>query len=313
MARAVGNEGDEVHVGALGTAEEAVDGGDEDLDEVDVLPLVETADVVGLSDFTFVENHVDGPGVVDHIQPVADIFALAVNWKGFAMADVVDEEGYQLFGELIRTVVVRTVGDDGRKSESIVEGADEVVARGLCCAVRAMGLIFQILGEELFAVGEMMLPGRCLGGEGRLDALGMSQLQGSVNFIGGDMVESLALEVAFPAGLCGLEEGEGSHHVGLCKGERVLDGAVHVAFGGEVDDAVDLLFAHQCEDAVEVADVHLDEAVVGLVFDVLEVGEVAGIGKFIDVDNPVLGIFLDKQADDVASDEACASGNDDAA
>ena len=46
------------------------------------------------------------------------------------MADIVDEERNELFGELVRTVVVRAVRYDGRHSVSVVEGTDEVVAAG---------------------------------------------------------------------------------------------------------------------------------------------------------------------------------------
>ena len=38
-------------------------------------------------------------------------------------------------------------------------------------------------------------------------------------------------------------------------------------------------FLHQAEDGVEVADVEFYEAVVGLIFNIFQVGQVAGIGE----------------------------------
>lgn len=48
VARAVGDKGNEVQVCALGTAEHTVGGLDEQLNQVDILPLVEAAYIVSL-------------------------------------------------------------------------------------------------------------------------------------------------------------------------------------------------------------------------------------------------------------------------
>ena len=117
----------------------------------------------------------------------------------------------------------------------------------------------------------------------------------------------------FPIQFRCLQQAQRSHHIGLSKGERVFDGAVHMALGGEVYDAVDVFILHQLVDTLEVADVHLDEAVVRLVLDVLQVGEVAGVGQLVEVDDFVFRIFVDEEADDVAADEAGAACDDDGA
>ena len=160
VSGAVGDIGDEIHVGTFGPTQQAVDGVDDHLDDVDILPLVETADVVGLGNLALVENEVDGTGVVFDIKPVAHVFALAVDGQWLAVTDVVDKERNELLGELIGTVVVRAVGDDGGQAVGVVEGAHEVVARGFGCAIRAMGLVFKVFGEEFLAVGQMVLATR---------------------------------------------------------------------------------------------------------------------------------------------------------
>ena len=177
-----------------------------------------------------------------------------------------------------------------------------------------MRLVLKVFCKEFFSISQVVFSARGLSGEGGHDTFGMSHLQGAVNLVGGDVVESFSFEFlrqALPIKLCGLEEAEGAHHVGLRKGEGVFDGAVHMALGSEVDDAVDVLVLHQFVHAVEVTNVHADELVVRLIFDILEIGEVAGVGQLVEVDNPVLRVLVDKQPYHMASDESGTSGDDD--
>lgn len=97
------------------------------LDQVNILPFVESTDIVCFSVLSFVENEVNGTGVVFHIKPVADILTFAVDRKRFSVTDVIDEQWDELFRELIRAIVVRAVGNDCRKAVCVVEGADEMV------------------------------------------------------------------------------------------------------------------------------------------------------------------------------------------
>ena len=76
------------------------------------------------------------------------------------------------------------------------------------------------------------------------------------------------------------------------KGERVLDGSVYVALGSQMDDSVHLLVLHQLIESVEVANVHLDKLIVGLLFYILQVSEVARICQFIKINDVVFGIFV---------------------
>ena len=313
VAGAVGDVGDEVEVLAFGTAEEAVNGVDEDLDEVDVLPFVEAADVVGLGHLALVEDEVDGPGVVLHVEPVAHVLALAIDRQGLAVADVIDEQRDQLLRELIRAVVVAAVGDHGGQSVGVVEGPHEVVAGRLGRAVGAVRLVFEVLREEAVAVSEVVLSGAGLRAEGRLDARGMGQLEGAIDLVGGDVVEPFPLVFlgqGLPIEFRGLQQAERAHDVGLGEGERVLDAAIDMGFRREVDDAIDLLVLHQLVDAVEVADVHPDELVVGFVLDILQIGQVAGVGQLVQVDDSVIGVFVHEEANNMAADEAGAAGDD---
>ena len=147
VARTVGNVGNQAQRVALGVTQNAVHGLNHNLDEVDVFPLIEAANVVGFSHFALVENKVNCAGVVFDIEPIAHILALAIDGQGFALADIVDKERYELLGGLVRAVVVRAVGNDCGQSIGVVVGTHEVVARRLARTIWTMGRIGCMLGK----------------------------------------------------------------------------------------------------------------------------------------------------------------------
>ena len=171
MPRAVGDEGDELLGVTFGVAQEAVGDLHQQVDEVDVAPLIEAPDVVGVGGLPLVEDQVNGACVVFDEEPVADVLSLAVDGQGLALADVVDEEGDELLGELVRAVVIRAVRHDGRQAVGVVVGTDEVVAGGFAGRVGAVRSVLRLLGEEAPA-----------------------DLQCAVDFVGGDVVEALPLK-----------------------------------------------------------------------------------------------------------------------
>ncbi len=314
VAQTIRHVGDEVQVLAFGATEQLIDSFNHDLDDVDVLPFVEAADVVGFGNFAVMENHVDGAGMVFYEEPVAHVFALAVNRERLLVADVVDEQRNQLFGELVGPVVVAAVRHDGRHAVGVVERAHKVVGTRLASRIRAMRRVLRGLVEEVVTVGQVMLGAGSRRGERGRNAFRVVHLEGAINFVGRNVVEALALVLfgeAFPVELGCLEQAKRAHHVRLREGERVLDGAVHVTFCRQVDDTVYMFVLHELVERVKVADVHLHELVVRLVLDVLQVREVARVGKLIEVDNLVFRVLVHKQANHVASNKACTAGNDD--
>lgn len=80
----------------------------------------------------------------------------AVDREGLAVADIVDEQRNQLFRELVRTVVVGTVGYDGRHAVGVVESTDEVVAAGFGSGVGTVRVIFRGFQEKSLAVCQVM-------------------------------------------------------------------------------------------------------------------------------------------------------------
>ena len=169
MAQTVGYVRNQIHVFTLLAAQQTVYRVDYYLDDVNVLPLIETTDVIGLCRLTVVENHVDSPRMVHHIQPVAHIFPLAVYRQRLAVTNVVDEQRNQLLRELIRPVVVRTVRHDGRHAVRVVECPHKVVTARLAGRVGAVRIILRILVEEILPVRQVMFRRRSRGCERRLD------------------------------------------------------------------------------------------------------------------------------------------------
>ena len=131
MSQTVSHVSDKVQRVTVRIAQQSVNSLYQHLYYVDVLPLVEASDVVGLGRPPRVEYQVDGAGVVLDVEPVAHVLALAVDRQRPAVAYVVDEQRYELLRKLVGSVVVGAVGDDGWHAVGVVEGAHEVVRRRL--------------------------------------------------------------------------------------------------------------------------------------------------------------------------------------
>lgn len=304
--------GYQVHVFSFLASQQAVYRSDHYLDDVDVLPFVETADVVGFGHFSLMEDEVDGTGVVYHVQPVTHVLALTVYRQRLAVTDVVDEQRNQFFRELVRPVVVRTVGYDGGHAVCIVEGTDKMVTAGLRSRIGAVRVVFGVFVEEILSVSQVMFRRGSRGGERRFDTFRMCQFQGAVYFVRRDVVKAfafIAFRQAFPIDFGGLKQAQGTHYVGTGKGEWIFDAAVHVAFGGQVNDTVYVVLLHHFLHLLVIADVCLHEDIVLLVLDVFQVGQVTGIRQLVQVDDAVFRILVHEEANHMAADESGTAGN----
>lgn len=77
------------------------------------------------------EDGEEGLGVVFDIEPVADVFAGAIDRDGLAAQGLEEDDGNEFFGELAGAVVVRAIGDHDRQAIGVVPGAGEVIGSGL--------------------------------------------------------------------------------------------------------------------------------------------------------------------------------------
>ncbi len=192
MTETISDIGDEIKVCAFRPSELTVNRLDDGLYDVNVFPLVESADVVCFGDCALVKNQLDCPCVILHIEPVADILALAIDRKWFAMADIVDKERNKLLGKLIRAVVIRAVRHDAWHPICIVICTNKVVAACLGSRIRRMRVVLRGLVEEVLAVRQMMLIRAGLGRKRWLDAFRVRHLKRTINFIRRDMIEDFS-------------------------------------------------------------------------------------------------------------------------
>ena len=104
MSGAVGNKGDKLFGGTFWTTQFFVHDFAKQTNKVDVGPFVVTTNVVGFAQTTIVEYGVNSTCVVVYPQPIAYIFALAINRNWFVVFDVIDRKWNQFFGEMVGTV-----------------------------------------------------------------------------------------------------------------------------------------------------------------------------------------------------------------
>ena len=96
---------------AAGAGALLVEQGAERVYDFEVGLFVAAADAVGFAWRAALIDEAQGARVIVHIEPVADVVALAVDRQRLAGAGVEDHHRDQLFRELVGAVVVRAVGD----------------------------------------------------------------------------------------------------------------------------------------------------------------------------------------------------------
>jgi len=294
VARTVRNEGLEFGVLlAIGTGAALVEDGTHGVQNLEVVALVVAADVVGLAGAARVEYEVDGLAVVENIEPVADVRAVAVHRNALFFQALGDDDGDELLKMLLRAVVVGTVRGGHVHAVGMVVGAYDEVRAGLAGRVRRVGSVGRGFGKEA----------------------GLAQR--AVHLVSGDVVEAavliagLELARAFhPVAARRLDERERAHVVGLHEGAGALDGVVHMTFGGKVDDAANVILGEQAIDKLLIADIALHEGVVGHAFALSHVGKVARIGKLIEVDDMIFRILLAEVRNEIRSDEPGPASNE---
>ena len=105
----------------------------------------------------------------------------------------------------------------------------------------------------------------------------------------------------------GLQKDVGPEEIGLKEFPGAENGAVHVAFRGEMHHRLRILHAGIHGPAVE--DVSPDPLVSFVPGKVLEVFRIPRVGFFIQVEDLVGGVFVQEVADEIGADEPQPSGN----
>ena len=138
--------------------------------------------------------------------------------------------------------------------------------------------------------------------------------QSAVHLIGGHLQVLLALFPSLGIGvvpclLGALQQVDSAHHVALHKDLGVLDGAVHMALGGKVDDIVEIVLCKQALHQLLVADVALHEHMAGVALHVLQVFQIARVGQLIQIDQQDLRVFLEHIVHKVGTDKTGTAGD----
>jgi hypothetical protein len=212
-------------------------------------------------------NYIDqGVAVVRDVQPVADVGAVAINRQRFAFERVDNHQRNQFFRMLIRAVVVRTIGDQRWHPVGSDERAYQMIARRLARGVGRARAVRRGFRE-------------C--------PIGWSKR--AVHLIGRDVEEACAVgrQSRTPGMQRGVQQSEGSEHVGLQKGLGIGDGSVDVGLGCQMDNAREPVFLEQAAHQIRVADIALDENNAAVGDQGLEAADIGRIGHGVDHDHAV--------------------------
>ena len=136
------------------------------LHDADIRPFIVPANVVGLRVAPAGEHLPERLRMVAHVKPVPHVQPVAIDRKGLAVADRLDDDRNQFLRELVGAVVVGAIGRHHRQTVSVVIGAHQQVAGGLARRVGRIGRVGR---------GFRKISGRA---------------QAAIDFIGGNMVET---------------------------------------------------------------------------------------------------------------------------
>ena len=96
--------------------------------------------------------------------------------------------------------------------------------------------------------------------------------------------------------------------------QRIVDAAIDMRFGREIDDRVEPVVGHQCVHQVGVRDIGFEKFVtLAMFFDqAIKIGDVTGISEHIDISDVCGLVMLQNIPNKVAPDESAATGDKDA-
>ena len=107
----------------------------------------------------------------------------------------------------------------------------------------------------------------------------------------------------------GIQHDGGAEHVGVDEVLRGVNGAVHMALGGKVDDGEKLMLLHQLLDLLGVGDVRVEKFIPRAIAlrQARDVGDGPRIGEGVHVGHIGWDVVFKDVPDEVGTDEAAAS------
>ena len=118
-----------------------------------------------------------------------------------------------------------------------------------------------------------------------------------------DLIRTYLMIPDVPERSTRIHHGGSSDDVRLQEDTGIFDGAIHMAFGGEVDHNIRLLFLKQSHDPLAVTDVKLTEAEIWVVHHGRQCRQVARVGQFINTNDPIIRVTVEIIMYKVTADE----------
>jgi hypothetical protein len=248
--------------------------------EIHVGDLVAATDVVHLSVRSFVDEQINCPAVIEHVQPVAYVASVTVQRHRNVVDRVGDEQRDQLFGKLIRPVVVRRPrDDDGYLVSGPIAVGEPVRAR----LARRIGITrFEFIGLATRA-----------------------RRHASVHLVSRNLDEARQSRRTARR----LEQHERPFDVGLDEFTSGENRSIDMCFRREMDDDVRLL-DERCADG-RIADIAVHESMARIRHHVVEVLSPPRVGQLVECGDVPIGMGRQRVTNEVAADEAGATGNED--
>ena len=91
----------------------------------------------------------------------------------------------------------------------------------------------------------------------------------------------------FPPFQYAAQEGAGSEDIGADKRIRVMDGAIHMALSGKIDDRIGLVMVQQLADEQRIPNIAPDKNMFGIPINGRQVTDISGIGELVEIDDPL--------------------------
>ncbi|SYJ11597.1 Uncharacterised protein [Klebsiella pneumoniae] len=207
MARTIFHKGDEI--GKLADVArlllyDFIENGADSTYYINILTFVMAANVVSFTALALGGDFIKCTRVIFHIEPVTNLFAVAIHRQRFTRQRIENGQRDQFFREVIRAIVIGAVGHHDRQTVGTVPGTNQVIATGLGGRVRAAWRIRRFFRKQV-----------------------ISAVQVTINFISRDMVETERLLLRGIQGrvivTCRLQQGKGADQVSLNKGCRTIN------------------------------------------------------------------------------------------
>ena len=266
MARTIGHEGDLLFIGGPVAARALViKDRTECFDQLKVGALILAAHIIAAPVFTLLQHQQQRIGVIFHIEPVANVGAIAIDRQRLTGERIQNHHRNELFREVKGSVVVGAIGQHHRQPVGFMPGAHQMIARGFGGRIGRARIIGSLFREHHRFIGR----------------------QTAIDLIGRDMMEAEMGGFAHrhPEFARGFEHVESAGHIGLDKITGPVNRAVHMALGGQMHHRIRRVQRKDLIQCGAVADVGLLKRIARALGDTGDIVQTGRIGQRVQIDH----------------------------